>query len=165
MKLKLSPPRILAIGFLSVILTGALLLMLPISNVGGCSFVDALFTSTSAVCVTGLIVKDTPHDFTLFGQVVILLLIQIGGLGYMTSATIISLILGKRIGITERLAIKEGLNFESVGGIVRFAKRVLMFTLIFEVCGALILMLRFLYRLSLQGCPSVRYLPLCLVFQ
>jgi trk system potassium uptake protein len=150
MKLKLSPPRILAVGFLSVILTGALLLMLPISNVGGCSFVDALFTSTSAVCVTGLIVKDTPRDFTLFGQVVIMLLIQIGGLGYMTSATIISLILGKKIGISERLAIKEGLNFETVGGIVKFAKGVVMFTMIFEICGCLALMLRFLHYYSLK---------------
>ena len=145
MKVKLSPPQILVIGFLSVILAGAFILMLPVSNIGGCSFIDAFFTSTSAVCVTGLIVKDTPNDFTPFGRIIIMLLIQIGGLGYMTSATIISLILGKRIGITERLTIKEGLNVESLEGIVRFTKRVLLFTLIFELAGAFILTLRFMY--------------------
>ena len=117
--------------------------MLPISHTNGCSFIDALFTSTSAVCVTGLIVKDTPNDFTLFGQIVIMLLIQIGGLGYMTSATIIFLILGKKIGITERLTIKEGLNIESLEGIVRFTKGVLLFTLIFELAGTLLLTARF----------------------
>jgi trk system potassium uptake protein len=145
MKVKLSPPQILVIGFLSVIFAGAFILMLPVSNIGGCSFTDAFFTSTSAVCVTGLIVKDTPNDFTLFGRIIIMLLIQIGGLGYMTSATIISLILGKRIGISERLTIKEGLNIESLEGIVRFTKRVLMFTLIFELAGAVILTLRFMF--------------------
>jgi len=141
--IKLSPPQILVLGFLSVILIGAILLMLPISHTKGCSFIDALFTSTSAVCVTGLIVKDTPNDFTLFGQIVIMLLIQIGGLGYMTSATIIFLILGRKIGITERLTIKEGLNVESLEGIVRFTKGVLLFTLIFELAGTLLLTARF----------------------
>ena len=144
MGIKLSPPQILVLGFLSVILIGAILLMLPISHTKECSFIDALFTSTSAVCVTGLIVKDTPNDFTLFGQIVIMLLIQIGGLGYMTSATIIFLILGKKIGITERLTIKEGLNVESLEGIVRFTKGVLLFTLIFELAGTLLLTARFL---------------------
>ncbi len=143
MGIKFSPPQILVLGFLSVILIGAILLMLPISHTKECTFIDALFTSTSAVCVTGLIVKDTPNDFTLFGQIVIMLLIQIGGLGYMTSATIIFLILGKKIGITERLTIKEGLNIESLEGIVRFTKGVLLFTLIFELAGTLLLTVRF----------------------
>ncbi len=144
MKIKFSPPQILVLGFLSVILAGTFLLMLPFASNGGCSFIDAFFTSTSAVCVTGLIVKNIPADFTLFGQIVIMVLIQIGGLGYMTSATIISLIIGKKIGITERLTIKEGLNVESVEGIVRYTKKVILFTLIFELAGALILSLRFL---------------------
>jgi trk system potassium uptake protein len=143
MRIKLSPPQILVLGFLSVILIGAILLTLPVSNTKGCTFIDALFTSTSAVCVTGLIVKDIPNDFTLFGQIVIMLLIQIGGLGYMTSATIIALIIGKKIGITERLTIKEGLNVETLEGIVKFTKGVLLFTFIFELIGALILTLRF----------------------
>ncbi len=97
MRIKLSPPQILVLGFLSVMLVGAIILTLPISSTTGCSFIDALFTSTSAVCVTGLIVKDIPNDFTLFGHIVIMILIQIGGLGYMTSATIIALLIGKRV--------------------------------------------------------------------
>jgi trk system potassium uptake protein len=150
MKLKLSPPQILALGFFFIILTGALLLMLPVSNTNGCSFIDALFTSTSAVCVTGLIVKDTPVDFTLFGHMVIMILIQIGGLGYMTSATIIFLMTGKSIGITERIAIKEGLNIETLEGIIRFIKKVLLFTAVFELAGAFILTARFLREYPLS---------------
>jgi trk system potassium uptake protein TrkH len=149
-RIHLSPPQILVLGFLSVILIGAIFLMIPISHTNECSFIDALFTSTSAVCVTGLIVKDTPNDFTIFGQIVIMLLIQIGGLGYMTSATIIFLILGKKIGITERLTIKEGLNVENIGGIVRFTKGVLLFTLIFELAGTLLLTARFSIDHSLK---------------
>jgi len=144
MKISLSPSRILVAGFLSVILMGSFLLMLPFAHNGQCDFIDALFTSTSAVCVTGLIVKDTPHDFTLFGHIVILMLIQIGGLGYMTSATIIFLAAGKRIGISERLTIKEGLNVETIEGVVRFTKSVALFTAIFELAGTLVLTARFL---------------------
>lgn len=144
MRKHLSPPQILVIGFLTFILIGALLLMLPFANTRGCSFVDAIFTSTSAVCVTGLIVKDTPNDFTLFGQMVILLLVQFGGLGYMTSATIIFLLIGKKIGIGERLIMKEALNVISVEGIVKFTRGVLGFSLFFELTGTLILTARFL---------------------
>lgn len=144
MKRRLSPLQILVLGFLSFILIGTILLMLPFSSREGCSLIDALFTATSAVCVTGLIVKDIPNDFTLFGQVVILVLIQIGGLGYMTSATIIALIIGKKIGLGERLIMKEELRVLSLEGIVRFTKGVLRFTLLFEVTGALILTMRFL---------------------
>jgi len=150
MKIKLSPSQILVFGFLSFILMGAVLLALPFSNTRGCSFIDALFTSTSAVCVTGLIVKDIPNDFTLFGHIVIMILIQLGGLGYMTSATIFALIIGKRIGITERLIIKEGLNVETIEGIVRFTKGVLLFTCIFELIGTLILTLRFMQDFRLE---------------
>lgn len=144
MKRRLSPPQILVLGFLSFILIGTILLMLPFSSREGCAFIDALFTATSAVCVTGLIVKDIPNDFTLFGHIVILILIQIGGLGYMTSATIIALLTGKRIGVAERLVMKEQLNIESLEGIVRFTKGVLKFTLLFELAGAAILTLRFM---------------------
>lgn len=144
MKKHLSPGQVLVIGFLSFILIGALLLMLPISNTKGCSFVDALYTATSAVCVTGLIVKDIPNDFTLFGQMVILLLIQLGGLGYMTSATLIFLMIGKKIGIGDRLVMKEALNLISVEGIVKFTKGIIVFTLFFETIGALILTIKFL---------------------
>lgn len=144
MEKRLSPPQILVLGFLSVILIGTILLMLPFSSTKGCSVIDALFTATSAVCVTGLIVKDIPNDFTLFGQIVILILIQIGGLGYMTSSTIIALLIGKRIGIGERIVMKQELQVVSLEGIVRFAKRILAFTFLFEFTGAFILTLRFL---------------------
>ncbi len=140
---KLNPAQILLLGFLSFILIGALLLMLPMATVKGISPVDALFTSTSAICVTGLIVKDTPHDFTTFGQIIILFLIQVGGFGYMTSATIISLMIGKKIGLGERLIMKEALNVLTIEGVVRFTKLVLLMTLTCESLGALLLTVRF----------------------
>lgn len=149
MKIRLSPPQILALGFLSVIIIGTVLLILPFSC-KECALVDALFTATSAVCVTGLIVKDIPNDFTLFGQIVIMLLIQIGGLGYMTSSTIFALLIGKRIGIGERLVMKEERQVLSLEGIVRFTKRILIFTFLFESAGALILTIRFLRDFELK---------------
>lgn len=142
-KKSLTPSQILTLGFLTFILIGTLLLMLPFSTTNGISFIDALFTSTSAICVTGLIVMDTPKDFTLWGQVIILFLIQIGGLGYMTSATIISLAIGKRIGLGERLIMKEALNVLSLEGIVKFTKKVLFITIFFEMLGTVILGIRF----------------------
>jgi len=139
MKTTLSPPRVLALGFLGLILAGSVLLLLPISSRGGCSVEDAVFTATSAVCVTGLIVKDTPVDFTVFGQLVIMVLIQLGGLGYMTSASIIPLVMGKKIGLGQRVLIKEALNTLTLEGVVRFTKVVLKVTLFLELCGALML--------------------------
>ena len=144
MKIKLSPPQMIVLGFLSFILIGTILLMLPFASTKGCAFVDAFFTATSSVCVTGLIVKDTPNDFTLFGQIVIMLLIQIGGFGYMTTSTLIALIIGKRIGIGERIIIKEELQTVGLTGTVKFIKRILTFTFLFEFIGTLILTLRFL---------------------
>lgn len=141
---KTNPAQILILGFLSFILVGTVLLMLPVATVNGISPVDALFTSTSAVCVTGLIVRDTSGDFTPFGQIVILFLIQIGGLGYMTSATILSLLLGKRIGLGERLIMKEALNVLTLEGVVRFTRAVLFTTLFLESAGAALLTVRFM---------------------
>ncbi len=104
-----TPAQILITGFALAILVGAALLSLPFASATGepLRLVDAIFTSTSAICVTGLIVKDTPADFSLFGQIVILVLIQVGGLGYATSATLIFLLLGKRVSIRESLVMKE----------------------------------------------------------
>lgn len=150
MRKRLSPPQILVLGFLSFILVGAALLMLPFATTKGISAVDAIFTATSAVCVTGLIVKDIPNDFTLFGHIVILLLIQFGGLGYMTSATIISLLIGKKIGLGERLIMREALNVISIEGIVKFTKGVLKFTLLFELIGTIILTFRFMQDFDLR---------------
>ncbi|NLB21148.1 MAG: Trk family potassium uptake protein, partial [Clostridium sp.] len=111
-KKSLSPFKILAIGFASVILTGAILLTLPISTIDGSmtNFLDAIFTSTSAVCVTGLVVVDTGVYWSLFGQIVILVLIEIGGLGFMAMSTIFAMIIGKRISLRERLVMQEAYN-------------------------------------------------------
>lgn len=146
-----TPPQILAGGFFAVILFGTILLALPFatSNGGSIGFVDALFTSVSSVCVTGLIVKDTPVDFSMFGQVVIMILVQVGGLGYMTSASIIYLMAGKRIGLAERLILKENLNVLSLEGIVRFTRGVLLITIVIEGISAAILFVRFSFEFPL----------------
>ncbi len=143
-----TPPQILILGFLVVILAGSLLLSLPFASAPGKSlrWIDALFTSTSAVCVTGLIVLDTPSDFSLFGQLTILLLIQIGGLGYTTAATTLFLFLGKRISIRERLLMKEALNALSTEGILRLTKWIIIITVMVELAGALILSFKFMQQ-------------------
>jgi trk system potassium uptake protein TrkH len=139
---KSSPSKALVLGFAVLILIGAGLLMLPASSVQGISFIDALFTSTSAVCVTGLIVKNTPDDFTFFGQMVLLCLIQIGGLGYMSMATLMALLLGRRIGISERLLLKESLNISTLEGLVAFMRKMLIFVFVVEAVGAVSLSVR-----------------------
>lgn len=140
----MTPSRVLVLGFATVILCGALLLTLPIANTNGdgLSFINAVFTATSAVCVTGLVVVDTAKTFTHFGQLVILMLIQIGGLGFMTFATMFALILKRRITFRERLLLQEAFNQVSVEGIVRLAKSVIQFSFIIEAVGAFILALR-----------------------
>ena len=143
---KLSAMQLIALGFLILILGGTLLLMLPISARDGQAtpFVTALFTATSATCVTGLILVDTYAHWSLFGQLVLLILIQIGGLGFITFGMLVSMILGRKIGLRERGWIKESFNVLDIGGAVRLIQRVLKGTLFFESVGALILFLRFL---------------------
>ena len=132
--------RLITLGFALVILTGALVLLLPISVKPGAevTFVDALFTSTSAVCVTGLIAIDTADHFTAFGQAVVAVLIQIGGLGVTSVGVGLILAAGKRVGIKGRLLVKEALNVDSSKGIVKLVKSVLMMTLCFELAGAVL---------------------------
>ncbi|MDH4028644.1 MAG: hypothetical protein OEU95_07435, partial [Nitrospirota bacterium] len=130
-------------GFIITILLGTGLLMLPYSTTGGIFIIDAFFTATSAVCVTGLIVKNTAADFTFFGKAVILFLIQVGGLGYMSMATFIALLAGKKIGITQRMMIKESLNIVSHEGLVKFVKGMLLFVLAAEGLGTALLYSRF----------------------
>jgi len=144
--IKLQPTQVLVIGFASVILIGALLLNLPIASQNGQSvgFINAIFTATSAVCVTGLSVVDTGTHWTLFGKGIILVLIQIGGLGFMTMATMIAIILGKKISLKERLIIQEALNQYSLAGLVRFSKYILILTFIIEGVGAVLLSFRFI---------------------
>ncbi|WP_176702904.1 TrkH family potassium uptake protein [Peribacillus simplex] len=141
----LDPPKILVLGFVILILIGSYLLTLPISTESGngLSFLDALFTATSATCVTGLVVVDTGSTFTTFGELVILTLIQIGGLGFMSFATFFFFLLGKKISLKGRLLLQESLNNLSMAGVVRLVKRLLIFTAIIEGVGALILSIRF----------------------
>ncbi|MBN2910917.1 TrkH family potassium uptake protein [Polycladomyces sp. WAk] len=136
-KRKLTPPQILVIGFAVTILIGALLLTLPISTENGqpLPFVDALFTSTSAVCVTGLVVRDTATTFSTFGELVIITLIQVGGLGFMTFATLLAILLGKRIGVKERLVLKEAFNQLKMAGIVQLVLYVVIITFTIEGLG------------------------------
>lgn len=145
-RFKLDPPRVLALGFGGLILIGAILLNLPIATQNGESigFINALFTSASAVCVTGLVVVNTGEFWSLFGQVVIILLIQMGGLGFMTMATIGALIIGKKITLKERLVIKEQLNQETMSGLVKLTKYVILSTFAIEVIGAILLSTRFI---------------------
>ncbi|MDP4098453.1 TrkH family potassium uptake protein [Paenibacillus sp. P96] len=142
--LRLSPPRILVGGFALIILLGAGLLMLPISNTTGVPlpFIDALFTATSATCVTGLVVVDTGRDFTVFGQVVIALLIQIGGLGFMTMATLVALVFKRRISLKERLVLQEAMNQTSMEGIVALIRKVLLYSLTIEAVCATVFAIR-----------------------
>lgn len=135
--------KIIILSFIALIFGGALLLSLPFAHNGELRFIDALFTATSAVCVTGLIVKDTPVDFTAFGQVVILSLIQIGGLGYMTAVTFMAVMRKQKIGHRDRLILQESLNHPGLDGLVRFLKIVFSAILIIEFVGMVILTLRF----------------------
>lgn len=141
-----SPARFLAIGFFLVILTGALLLMLPISSKDGAvtPFIDCLLTATSAVCVTGLVVYETAAHWTNFGHVVIISLIQFGGLGLMTWATLIALLLKKKITMTDRILIHDQMNVIPLQGMVKLIINVLKYTFVIEGIGALILSLTFI---------------------
>ena len=145
-KLELNPPRVLAMGFGGLILIGAILLNLPVASKTGESigFLNALFTSASAVCVTGLVVVNTAEFWSLFGQIVIIILIQMGGLGFMTMATLVALILGKKITLKERLIIKEQLNQETMSGLVKLTKYVILATFLIEGIGAILLSTRFI---------------------
>ena len=137
--------RLIASGFALVILLGAFLLLLPVSIKDGAevSVIDALFTSTSAVCVTGLIAMDIADHFTVFGQAVVAILIQVGGLGVTSIGVGLVLAAGKRVGIKSRVLVKEALNVDTYKGIVRLVKAVLMMTLCFEAGGALLSFLVF----------------------
>jgi trk system potassium uptake protein TrkH len=135
-----SPAQLLAVSFLALIAAGTLLLTLPLASQGErLSIIDAFFTATSAVCVTGLIVVDTPNALSLFGQVVVLLLVQIGGLGYMAITTVVGVALGRQLSMQERLTLSEAFNVQTMDGLVRFVFTVLKLTLAFEAAGALIL--------------------------
>ncbi len=143
---RLNPMRVIVFGFAAVILIGTLLLSLPIStrDGNGAPFNVAIFTATSATCVTGLVLKDTYTYWSTFGQTIILLMIQIGGLGFMSVATLISIIVGRTISLRERLLLVQSYNVNDISGIVRLAKHIIFGTFIIEGIGALILSTRFI---------------------
>ncbi|MCM1992462.1 TrkH family potassium uptake protein [Oceanirhabdus seepicola] len=145
-KNKLTPVQILAGGFFVLILLGAILLTLPIATVDRVStnFIDAFFTSTSAVCVTGLVVVDTGTYWSMFGKTVIITLIEIGGLGFMSVATLFFLLLGKRITLKERMVMQEAMNYFSLQGLVKMARYILIFTFSVQLAGAAILSIQFI---------------------
>ncbi len=140
----LGTARLFALGFALIIFLGAVLLNLPVANKSGSiPFLDALFTACSATCVTGLSVYDTFTQFTVFGQVVILLLIQIGGLGFMTFAILLTMAAGRRISLAERINVSEAVSAGRLGGVIKLVRRILYGTLIIEGTGAVLLFFRF----------------------
>lgn len=142
---RLTQTQMIVIGFCLVILSGTILLMLPISTREGVvtSPIDALFTTVSASCVTGLIIADTYQYWSIFGQIVIISLIQIGGLGFMTIGVFFAVVLRKEIGLWVRGTLQESVNIMQTGGIVRLAKKIIIGTAVFEGTGALILSIHF----------------------
>lgn len=141
-RFKMRPMLLVLLGFIIVMLVGAFLLALPASNVDGkwLEFDDAVFTASSAVCVTGLIIHPTAMHFTVFGQVILLLLIQIGGLGIMTLATLIFILIRKRITLKDRVALQEALGQDHIKGVVRLVRAIAATTGIIELAGMLLLM-------------------------
>lgn len=137
-KISLSTTQIIALGFFLAILIGALLLMLPVSSAAGTStpFIDALFTSTTSVCVTGLVVKNTFEHWSTFGHTVILFLIQFGGLGIVTFTTSLLLILRRKVTLKDRLLLQDAFNLQTMSGLVRFTRKILFGTLLIESIGA-----------------------------
>ena len=137
-RLRVSTTHVILLSFLIAILIGAVLLSLPISSADGkpTSFLDALFTATTSTCVTGLVVTPTVSSWSVFGQIIILILIQIGGLGVITIMSGLMILLHKKMGIGDRLLLQDAFNLNSLSGLVRFVKKVVGGTLIIEGIGA-----------------------------
>lgn len=153
MKIRLSTTQIILLSFLAAILVGSVLLSLPISTASGeaTPFVDALFTATTATCVTGLVVVPTVVHWSLFGQIVILLLIQIGGLGIITVMAGLAMLLQRKIGLTDSVLIQDAFNLNSLSGLGAFVKKVILGTLLIEGVGALLYMLVFIPEYGVKG--------------
>ena len=150
---RITPAQIIILGFLFLIAVGPALLMLSVSTSGpeGSSFLDALFTATSATCVTGLIVQDTALYWSPFGQAVILVLIQIGGMGVVTMAVAIFIFAGRHISLKQRWVMQESISAPQVGGIVRQTQFILKTALAMEAVGAVLLALRFCPQMGVKG--------------
>jgi len=151
--IRASTTHIILLSFLIAILIGALLLSLPISSADGKAkpFLDALFTATTSTCVTGLVVTPTVSSWSIFGQTVILILIQIGGLGVITIMSGLMILLHKKIGIGDRLLLQDAFNLNSLSGLVRFVKKVVGGTFIIEGIGALLYMIVFIPQFGAKG--------------
>ena len=152
-KKRLSSAQIVILGFLFIVITGSILLSLPISSADGKAvpYVDALFTATTATCVTGLVTVPTVSTWSVFGQAVILVLIQVGGLGVITIAAGIMVLLGKRIGVNNRILIQDSFSLNSLSGIVKFINKVIIGALVVEAIGALMYMTVFVPEFGLKG--------------
>ena len=152
-KLSLSTTQIIMLSFLVVILLGSVLLALPVSSASGepVAYLDALFTATTATCVTGLVTLPTATTWSVFGQAVILVLIQVGGLGVITVMSAVMILLNRRMGIGDRLLLQDAFNLNSLSGIVRFVKRVLLGTFLVEGVGALLYMTVFIPEFGGRG--------------
>ena len=150
---RLPTTQIIMLSFLGMILLGSLLLALPVSSADGVAvpYLDALFTATTATCVTGLVTLPTFSTWSIFGQVVILVLIQVGGLGVITVISAFMILLHKRVGIGERLLLQDAFNLNTLSGIVRFVKRVLFGTFLVELLGAVFYMTVFVPQFGLRG--------------
>lgn len=149
----LSSFQIIILGFAAIILLGALVLMLPVSAQAGevTPFSEALFTATSAVCVTGLVVQDTASYWSAFGQVVILMLIQIGGMGVVTVAASITMLSGKKLSLMQRSTMQEAISAPQVGGIAKLTGFIIRTTILFELLGALLMMPVFCRDFGVRG--------------
>ena len=152
-KFSLTTTQIIMLSFLVVIFLGSLLLSLPISSADGeaVPYLDALFTATTATCVTGLVTLTTASTWSVLGQAVILVLIQVGGLGVVTIMSALMILLQKRMGIGDRLLLQDAFNLNSLSGIVRFVKRVILGTALVEGIGALLYMTVFVPEFGLRG--------------
>ncbi len=152
-RFSISTTHIILLSFLVAILIGALLLSLPISSANGkqTPFLDALFTATTSTCVTGLVVTPTVSSWSVFGQIVILALIQIGGLGVITIMSGVMILLHKKMGIADRLLLQDAFNLNSLSGLVRFVKKVVAGTLVIEGIGALLYMTVFIPDFGAKG--------------
>lgn len=145
--MKLKPPQVVALSFLIAIIIGTILLSLPIAHngKGGVSLIDSVFTSTSAICVTGLIVRDTPNDWSPFGQGIIFILFQTGGLGIMTLSTFFAVLLGRKLTLKENVVIQGALDHNRVYGTKELIKYIVGLTVVMELLGASLLFLRWGY--------------------
>ena len=144
-KKKFSPTRRIAFSFFMVILIGAYLLSLPICNNGSkIPFIDHLFTATSATCVTGLVTVVVKNQYSLYGQIVILILIQIGGLGFLTLLNMMIVLLKKKLSFTNKIIMQEALNQNSLADIAKYIRRVIKYTFTFEIIGAILLSFAFI---------------------